>query len=133
MYFGSTETLEFDTTPINEDCTQVGVENYSELAKNEARRTIAILEKKLLGPNNEAFAAIQGYFTIGGCPHDFGTYYEIRYKFLEDEDCEVGDIQACAWDFANFVENNFPMTWDDDEPVNFADYMANKAKTQEVY
>ena len=95
--------LEFDCSPTNE--VGVGIsktDDYLPAMREEARRMIALLEKK--------FPDAPGDFRIKSQPHDFGTYLEIRYYFDEDEN---------GWDYANHIENNWPNTWEDDEVVPF--------------
>lgn len=91
----------FDTTPTNEDCVSVSqTEEYTLRMSAETKRMIALLEKK--------FPDVEGFFDSKWCNHDFGRYQEIRYWF---DDSESG------WNSYEFVENNWPKTWEDDEPI----------------
>lgn len=93
------EYIEFDTAPVNEECVQVSkTEDYWGAMCAEATRYKEMLEKR--------FPDVNGYFTVATAQHDFGSYKEIRFKF---EDSEEG------WRECNFVENNLPLTWDDNE------------------
>ncbi len=95
----ATEYIEFDTSPVNEDCVQVDKKtDYLPAMKAEARRMIELLDKK--------FPWADGNFRIKSQEHDFGTYVEIRYTFSEDE-----------WHLANCIESNFPQTWEDDAVI----------------
>jgi hypothetical protein len=95
------EYIELETTPSDETCVQVkSGTDYMPAMRAEALRTMALLDGR--------FPDIEGYFALRSCPHDFGDYLEIRYYF---EDSEEG------WLDANFVESNWPRTWDDTEPA----------------
>lgn len=122
------EYLEFETVPTNEDCAQVGSDNYYEEATAEIVKTIKLLESKFFHDGNKEVGLLWGDFSRKSQAHDFGTYYEIRYSFYEDEEVEVDGKNYCAWDFANFVESNWPETWNDDTPVSFKEWMEAKSK-----
>jgi hypothetical protein len=94
------ETLEIGSTPYDEDCAQVGSDDYAKRGKAECNRFIALLTKKFGNPPGEA------YFYVKSNPHDFGTYYEVAIKFNPNDEAEC--------DFAYRVEGNTPATWDDD-------------------
>ena len=91
------ESLDLETTPCNESCVQVGCENYSRLARQEALRYIALLEKK--------FPKSVGMYRIKSNPHDFGTYLSLEIVF-DDENEEQSEI-------AYEVEANLPENWED--------------------
>jgi hypothetical protein len=98
-----TTYIEFDTSPTNEDCVSVSkTEDYIPKMKEEANRMVALLDKK--------FQNLPGYFGRKTVSHDFGSYIEIRYYF--DDDAE-------GWASSNFVESNWPMTWNDDATCKF--------------
>lgn len=93
--------IEFDTTPVNEDCVSISqTEDYLPKMREEANRMITLLNKK--------FPDVPGDFSIKRQNHDFGPYLEIRYYFDDDES---------GWSVANLVESNWPLTWEDDTPV----------------
>jgi hypothetical protein len=92
------EYLSIGSTPSDEECTQVGTDNYHERAIKECTAYKNQLER--------VFKDIPDgcYFSIKGFPHDFGTYYEVVVKYNEDN----GE----ATEFACNVENNSPTKWD---------------------
>jgi len=93
--------IEFDSTPYEEDCVQVRTgENYMPAMRAQANRMIEMLEAR--------FPDAPGYFSIKSCPHDFGSYLEIRYCFEGDD----------GWGWANFIEDNWPSTWGDTQVLN---------------
>lgn len=67
------------TTPCNETCAQVGGEDYMTDARIEARVYIDQLTRTF-GKNPEG-----SFFKLVRCPHDFGTYLDIRF-YYDDED-----------------------------------------------
>lgn len=92
------EYFELGPTPCDEDCAQVGSDNFHARAMSECQRYKALLEKQ--------FPPIAGTrFAIKGFPHDFGTYYEVVIKFDPTQDSAVA--------FAHNVECNLPANWSD--------------------
>ncbi len=91
--------IELGATPSDEDCAQVGSDDYSEKSRAEARRYIAQL--------NRMFPVMPAgcYFARKGFPHDFGTYHEIVIYFNEDDEEQS--------DFAYSIEDKLPHKWDD--------------------
>lgn len=67
------------TTPVDEPCAQVGMEDYMNQARLEARTYIAQLQRVYGAP------PVGAHFKIIRCPHDFGTYLDIRF-YYDDED-----------------------------------------------
>ena len=97
------EYIDLDTSPINESCVQVSTKTeYLSDMRKEALRMVELLNNK--------FPNITGDFSIVWYPHDFGKYAQIRYSFDDDEE---------GWRSSNFVESNFPETWQDTEVCNF--------------
>lgn len=92
------EYIEYETAPSDESCVQVNSnEDYMPAMRKEAERFRAMLERR--------FPNAPGYWSIKSCPHDFGSYLEMRYNYDEDE-------EGLEW--MSFIDNNFPRTWDDD-------------------
>ena len=96
--------LEFETTPSDEPCAQVGDEGYSIFARLEAQA----LYRQIL----RQFGALPEGLTLKlySAAHDFGNYYELR-AYFDDEN-------TTAVDFAFNIEAEFPSNWDS-EAVNF--------------
>ncbi len=67
------------TTPVDEPCAQVGMEDYINQARLEARTYIAQLQRVYGAP------PVGSHFKIIRCPHDFGTCLDIRF-YYDDED-----------------------------------------------
>ena len=76
--------LNIGSTPNEEDCAQVGSENYDERARKECRAYMAQIRKHYPEPEN-------GYLKVKGFPHDFGTYYEVVAYYDES------DAEAVKW------------------------------------
>jgi hypothetical protein len=91
------EYIEIGSSPCDEDCAQVGSENYEARAKEECRRYIGAL-RATLGEEPEG-----AHLQVKGNAHDFGTYYEVVCWYDED-------IQESV-DYAFKCESDGPMTW----------------------
>ncbi len=92
------ETLGVGVCPWEEECVQVGCENYLALAEQECQRYIELLTKIHGTPPGNA------RFQISYNPHDFGTYLEVDIHFDSDSDVES--------EWAYRVEANTPAQWD---------------------
>jgi len=85
--------------PVEEDCAQVGTDEYPTRARAECRRFIALLRKKF-GPEPEgARLAVKSF------PHDFGDYLEVI--------CYFDDTLPASVAYAYRCEEHLPATWDD--------------------
>jgi hypothetical protein len=88
-------------TPIEEDCAQLGQDNY----RNQAMKEMTVFCNQLYRDFPEA--ENKGvYFRIKWQSHDFGTYGEVVAAY-DDNDLE-------AMDYAIHVENNIPEHWDEE-------------------
>ena len=87
--------LTLEATPVGEDCSQVGVENYSHMSRIECSVFKDQLERTFPKCN----------FGVKSFPHDFGTYREVVVYF-DDENEEESEN-------AFEVESNLPEFWDD--------------------
>ncbi len=67
------------TTPGDEPCAQTGDADYLKRARVEARAYVNQL-LRIYGTNPSGT-----HFEIIRCPHDFGTYLDIRF-YYDDED-----------------------------------------------
>ncbi|MFA7219247.1 MAG: hypothetical protein WC119_01925 [Synergistaceae bacterium] len=97
------DRIELGPTPPDEDCAQVGTDNYRERAMEECRRYIELIRQKL-GVEPEG-----ARLKITSNPHDFGTYYEVA--------CEYNDQFQRSVDYAFACESDGPQTWGDTTPV----------------
>lgn len=93
----STDYITIGSTPCEEECAQVGCEDYRRKAMDEGKRFIRDIRLKL-GPEPEG-----ARLTIRGFPHDFGTYYEVCCIF------EVENEEATA--YALRCEAEAPEVW----------------------
>lgn len=92
------EFLEIGCSPTEEDCVQVGTENYSSLAKEECKRYIDLL-RKTFGPEPDG-----ARLSIKSFPHDYGSYYEVV--------CFYDDSKPASIDYAFKIESNSPERWE---------------------
>ena len=89
--------LNIGSTPPEEDCAQVGSENFYEESMKECKRYIDCL-RKFVGV--EPFGA---ELKVKSFPHDFGTYYEVV--------CYFDDDIPESLEYALKCEGEGPMTW----------------------
>jgi len=75
--------LFIDTTPTEEQCAQVGEQDYHSKARAEAKRMLAQIDKHYPLPEG----ATMGYTTIATEQHDFGAYFQVKIVF--DDECEL--------------------------------------------
>lgn len=92
--------ISIGSSPCDEDCAQVGTDNYAEKAKKECTAFIHQIERELKDFPNGCYLSIKGF------PHDFGTYYEVIVRYDEN------DEEATS--FAYKLEGNSPANWDDE-------------------
>lgn len=91
--------------PPNEDCAQVGQEDYTERARLECRRYIELLRRKL---GHEPMGA---RLTTKSFPHELGQYLEVVCEYERD------NAQATA--FAHACEAHGPLDWTDSSPYDW--------------
>lgn len=91
--------LSIGSSPIEEDCAQVGSENYAERAKEECRRFIELIRKKVGEEPYGASLAVKGF------NHDFGRYYEVV--------CYFEDTNEEAINYAFKCETETPLRWEE--------------------
>lgn len=84
--------LDFETTPADEPCAQVGDEDYSKWARLEVEALRAQLLRTFGEPPS------------GGFKRDFGSYLGLRFIF-DDEDEAAGE-------YGYNIEGEFPQYWD---------------------
>lgn len=94
--------IDIGSTPCEEECAQVGSEDYLKKARVECKRFMELIRKKL-GPEPPG-----AELRIKSNPHDFGTYLEVVCYY------EEGNEEALA--YALKCEADAPMTWNDDKP-----------------
>lgn len=73
--------------PADEECVQVGAENYEELARCECRAYIAAIKAVCGEPPEGALLRIERQH------HDYGPYIEVVVQF-DPENCEAADYAA---------------------------------------
>ncbi len=93
----SKQYVEIGSAPCEEDCVQVGVEDYAILARAECNKFISLI-KSVLG--HEPTGAL---LRIKSNPHDFGNYYEVVCAY--DPDVEE------AVNYAFRCESEAPTRW----------------------
>lgn len=95
------------STPSEEECAQVGTNDYQERARKEIHAYMNQLDRVLttLGYPKEkrpdTFSLVRKSES-----HDFGTYYEVCAKVREGDET--------AYELAILIENNSPAEWDEE-------------------
>ena len=98
--------LTLGPVPAEEECQQVGTENYDpQKAFDECVRYKKLIREKFGDEPRGADLHIKSF------PHDFGSYYEVV--------CYYDDNYEEAIDYAFACENNSPVTWDDKEKIDW--------------
>lgn len=97
--------LTIGSSPVEEECAQVGSPDYYNKVMPECKRYIDLIRQKM-GPEPAGAKLV-----IKSFPHDFGTYHEVCCVF------EDSLPEAIAYAFA--CENNGPLTWDDTDPYDW--------------
>lgn len=97
------ETIEIGATPYEEDCYQVGCDNYVTLAKIQCNAFIAQLVRALGSPPPGAKLFVKGN------PHDFGRYYEVAVSFDSNNES--------AAEYAYNLDANVPASWDSEAKI----------------
>lgn len=93
------DSLELGSSPVDEDCAQVGTEGYYERAKTEIKALRNQLIRIVGEPPRGATLKMKGF------PHDFGTYHELGVVYDDDDDK--------ATEYAFRCESECPQLWDD--------------------
>ena len=93
------EYITIGSSPIEEDCVQVGTENYMKRSNDECHRFILLIRKK----NGDE--PVGASLRIKMFTHDFGTYCEVV--------CYYDENNEEATEYAFDCETNTPMTWED--------------------
>lgn len=97
------DSMSIGPSPCDERCVGVGEENYEQRGREECRRFIELLRKKL-GPEPPGARLV-----ITSNPHDFGSYYDVECRY------DDADEEAAA--YAHLCESEAPRTWGDDKPL----------------
>jgi hypothetical protein len=89
--------IEIGSSPCDEDCVQLGSEDYTVKALCECKRFINLLRKVFGDEPDGARLVIKGF------EHDFGRYYEVV--------CYFDDEKPGSTEYAFKLEANTPATW----------------------
>ncbi|WP_063888056.1 hypothetical protein [Burkholderia pseudomultivorans] len=97
--------IECGPAPADEQCVQLGNENYKERSRAECRAYIKVITRALGEPPEGA------RFIVRRCTHGFGEYFEVAVKVESEEgspECET------AVRYAFRCEAEAPTRWDDE-------------------
>jgi hypothetical protein len=87
------------SSPCDEECAQVGTDNYVEQSKKECRAFANQLQRAFGDPPDGASIGVKSF------DHDFGTYREVV--------CYFDDVYPDSIAYAFKLENEAPTNWDD--------------------
>jgi hypothetical protein len=102
------EQLTLGPTPREEECAQVGTDEYPVRVRREGKAYIGQLVRMFANPPEGA------QFRLKSFPHDFGNYYEVVVSF--------DPAVKTAAEFARHVEGNLPSEWDEPAKAELAAY-----------
>ncbi len=89
--------IEIGSAPYDEECAQVGSDNYTINARRECRAYVNQLKRQFP----------KGRFGIKSFQHDFGSYYEVVAYYDTEEETQA------AFD----AEGNSPANWDNEARI----------------
>jgi hypothetical protein len=113
----ASDYVSLSSVPCEEECAQVGSENYHERMREESRRYIAGLKRLFPMPDGTT-----ARFVNKGFPHDFGTYHEVCIVFSDSD--EIGMA------YAYHVDSHPVGTWEElktGEPIPFVPEASQEA------
>lgn len=97
--------IELGPTPCEEDCAQVGQDNYRSIARKEAMAFVKQLNREFFSRVDRGLIE----FGVKWFNHDFGSYCE-AVVYYNPSDPESANA-------AIFAENNTPMRWDEESLI----------------
>lgn len=108
--------IELGPTPCDENCVQVGEDNYRERAKRETTVFVDQLNREFSSWVEDGLIK----FGIKWFSHDFGSYCEAVVYYNDDDEASRA--------IAIVVENNTPFKWDDKaiEELEIARQLSNE-------
>ena len=112
------DTLALCSAPTEEECVQVGDDDYASKARKECRALINQLERQF-GTHDSAHFAIKSNY------HDYGTYYDVVVEYDSSVESAV--------EYAYNIENNLPTNWDDQARSALAQMLAAEVERSDKF
>jgi len=97
--------INIGSVPCNEDCSQVGTEDYHRLSRIECK----VFQRQL----ERTFPLAS--FKVKTFPHDFGSYSEVVAVYDVDDEASLK--------FALEAESNTPESWDAEAVTELASFV----------
>lgn len=99
------EYIFIGSVPYDEECAQVGADNYAEQSRKESKAYVEQLWR-ILKEKRGIEKPVEGFdIVVKNEYHDFGTYKEVAVKFDYDNDEAVklayeveGELTPANWD-----------------------------------
>ena len=115
------DEITLGATPAEENCAQVGSDNYYERARTECtvyRRQLLRMFKAEHNPNGEDWGLPEGCsLRIASHAHDFGSYHEVAIRYNDDFPAAV---EAAFW-----FDANLPGHWDEEARKELQELIPN--------
>lgn len=99
--------------PPNEDCAQVGSDDYYRRALIECKVYLNLIKRVMGEPPDDARLSIKSF------PHEYGTYHEVCVSY-KDEDWD-------STEYAFRCESDGPANWDEQARRELDEALAAKA------
>lgn len=100
------EVIELGSAPTDEECAQVGCDNYYELMKKQTLAYIKQLRRLL---TTQEYDITDLNLRVKSFSHDFGTYHEVVAEYPISDGSPSPTEDAAFW-----LEANLPTNWDED-------------------
>ena len=113
----SREDLHVGSAPVDEDCAQLGTDDYAWRGWHECRALIGQL-RRIFGPEPPG-----SRLYVKHNPHDFGTYLSANFAYL--------DSDAIAVAYADRLDRELPATWDEDAKAYLVAKCGNSAASRQ--
>jgi hypothetical protein len=104
--------LYIGSAPYDEDCAQLGTNDYKKRCKLE----LTEFKRQLIDKFGPPPAGVE--LKVKGQPHDFGTYYELVVVF--------DDENETASDYAFDLEDHGIETWDEEAKEKIESYISTE-------
>ena len=101
------EIVYLGSSPPEEQCAQVGTEDYQAQSRKECRAYINQLYRFLVANGHAKENLPEGFALITKTePHDYGSYIEVVAKFNDEDES--------SWNLALLLEGSGPAFWDEE-------------------
>lgn len=101
------ETIYLGSSPPEEECAQVGQDDYPSKARKECRAYINQLHRFLASKGHVRNELPEDFVLMAKSePHDLGSYLEVVVRFNPEDEK--------SWELAMLLDGEGPSNWDED-------------------